>query len=76
MVSLSIGAVCGQMEVYLDEALIGTTDTLDPPFVCLLDLTVPGRLYTLTLRVVHDNDSGGICGPITLINALPDVLDN
>ncbi|MHB1357201.1 MAG: hypothetical protein ACYCZF_14635 [Anaerolineae bacterium] len=75
MVSLSLGAICGQMEVYLDEVHIRTSGVLAPPFVFDLHYLVPDKRYTLILRIAHYDDSGGIYGPVTLNNTLSDALD-
>lgn len=68
MVSLYLGAVRGRTEVYLDEALIGVSCAFDHPFACDLSLAGLEKLHTLTLWVVHFDDTGGICGPVTLIH--------
>ena len=71
MVCLHFGAVRGRAEVYLDKVLIGASGALGHPFAFDLSLVVPETLHTLTLRVVHFDDSGGICGPVTLIHTSP-----
>ena len=75
MVRLSLGAIRGRLELYLEEVFIGSHDTFSVPFECDLHQLVPDKRYTLILRIAHGDDSGGICGPVTLTNVLPDSLD-
>jgi hypothetical protein len=71
IVSVHFGAVRGRMEVYLDKALIGMRGAINHPFVCDLNPVGPDRVHTLTIRVVHCDDTGGVYGPVTLIHTSP-----
>jgi beta-galactosidase/beta-glucuronidase len=67
-VSVHFEAVRGRAEVYLDKELIGNNSVSDQSFAC--NLGIPSELHqpnTLTVRVAHFDDSGGICGPVTFV---------
>jgi hypothetical protein len=66
-VMLHLGAVCGQVSVFLDRVLLKTNRATDS--LLIFDLSgqlEPEVLYTLYIRVVHGDDTGGIIGSVSL----------
>jgi hypothetical protein len=65
--SVHFAAVHGQAELYLDGIRIAGKSAVDLSITAALGPILPDRLYTLALWVAYPDDSGGICGPVSLI---------
>lgn len=63
---LRVEGVRSQARVYLDERLIGRSDEPERPFTVDLGILKPKRVYSLCLRVEHNEDTGGITGSACL----------